>query len=56
MTTKMLRAFCFALLVVFVSVNCKRLSKRMVDEDESATNDDTTRVKKVIMFFLLNIC
>lgn len=39
---------CFALLTLFVAANSKRSTKRMVDEDEKATNDDTTRVKKVI--------
>jgi hypothetical protein len=48
MITKMLRAFSVALLIVFASVNCKKLmKKRMINEDESVTNEDTTRVKKV---------
>ena len=52
----MLRAFCVALLIVFVSVNCKKLGKRMVNEDETVTNEDTTRVKKVTYLLkLMNI-
>lgn len=51
MATKMLRVFYFALLVLFVSVTSKKLSKRMVDEDETATNEDTSRVKKVFYFY-----
>jgi hypothetical protein len=59
MVAKMLWAFPFALVVFFVAVNCEKLSKRMITEDDLPTNDDTTRVKKVIYIlfirYLLNL-
>lgn len=53
MAAKMLRVFCFIVLIHFVSVNCEKLAKRIADEDESTTNDDSTRVKKVNSVFLI---